>query len=66
MVNEDADLKEFTISQLLDALYMIRTGRLDSPDWKMQQAAAKATIVAELESRPVKELVAALIAEASQ
>lgn len=66
MVNEDADLTEFTISQLLDGLYVIRTGHLDSPDWKMQQAAAKAKIVAELESRPAKDLVQALIAEAFQ
>ena len=66
MVNADADLTGFTISQLLDGLYVIRTGHLDSSDWKMQQAAAKAKIVAELESRPAKDLVQALIAEAFQ
>lgn len=64
MIDENADLTQFTITQLLDGLYVIRTGRLDSPDWKLQQAAAKSMIIRELESRSSKDLVAALVEEA--
>lgn len=60
----DKEFSQFTISQLLDALYMARTSPLDSSSWREQQAAVRNKIIAELESRPVKELVQALVYEA--
>ena len=66
IIDENADLTQFTITQLLDGLYVIRTGQLDSPDWKLQQKAAKDMIIRELESRSTKDLVAALVAESME
>lgn len=57
------DLSKFEIGSLLDALYMLRVSSLDSPEWKAKQAAARNKIVAELEARPAKDLVRALIME---
>jgi hypothetical protein len=62
----DKDLTKFSISDLLDAIYMLRVSTLDSPEWKAKQAAAREKIVAELESRPAKDLVQSLIIEAMQ
>jgi len=61
---ENKDLSKFSIGELLDVIYMLRVSTLDSPEWKAKQAAAREKIVAELESRPTKDLVQALIIEA--
>lgn len=60
----DKDLTKFSISDLLDAIYILRVSTLDSLEWKAKQAAAREKIVTELESRPAKDLVQALIIEA--
>lgn len=62
--NNKADLSSFTIDSLLDALYMLKVHTLDGEDWKAKVQDARSKVIAELENRPVKDLVQALIKEA--
>lgn len=63
-LDNNKPLSEFSIDNLLDALYIVRVSSLDSAEWRAKQEAVRAKIVAELESRPVKDLVQSLIREA--
>lgn len=58
------ELSHFSISSLLDGLYQLRTYPGDSALYRERMRVSREKIIAELESRPVKELVQALIAEA--
>jgi hypothetical protein len=62
--NNKKDLTTFTIDNLLDALYMLKVQTLDSEEWKEKVQDARSKVIAELEARPVKDLVQALIKEA--
>lgn len=60
----DKSLSEFSIDNLLDALYILKVSSLDSTEWRVKQETARAKVIAELETRPVKDLVQSLIREA--
>jgi len=63
MINKDADLTKFTITQLLEAYWMTRVGKLDDPDWKQTQADFRNLIISELLRRCPETLVSALLQE---
>ena len=65
-INENADLSSFTINELLDGLYVLRYSSLDSPTWKASRKSARDKIVAELETRSVKDLVNHLVIIATE
>lgn len=64
LTNGKQDLSQFTIDNLLDALYMLKVHTLDGEEWKTKVNNARTKVIAELEARPVKDLVQALIKEA--
>ena len=63
MINRDADLSQFNIQALLEAYWMTRVGRLDSPDWKKTQGEFRNVIIEELLRRPKENIVSALLQE---